>query len=101
VISVQLLHPVADHSLEGLTDWEEYGSDGLRPLCFNVARILKQRPRRQVQVLQLEGCDRGVASAGEHDQGDDRPVATLDRRLRRHGLHDAADLLQGRRRPLA
>ena len=47
-------------------------------------------------MLELEGCDRAVAGAGQGGEGDEGPVAALDLGAGRHRLDDVPDLLQGR-----
>lgn len=82
--------------LNGIADGEEPSGESLGALGEHLPRILFQQFVPYVDMLQLEGNDGAVARACEDREGDQRPVAAFDFRLRRHGVKNGANLRERR-----
>ena len=92
----QVVDPVDDDLADVVADGKEPGRERLGELRLHLPRVLVDPALVDVDVLELEGCDRPVAGAGQDREGDQGAVATLDLGARRHRPDDVPDLLQRR-----
>ena len=96
LLSPQVVDPVDDDPADVVADGEEPGRERLGEFRLHLPRILVDPALVDVDVLELEGCDRPVAGTGQDGEGNERPVAALDLGAGRHRLDDMPDLLQRR-----
>jgi hypothetical protein len=61
-----------------------------------LARVLINLGLGDIDVPELERCNRAVARTGQDREGDHRTVPPLDPSGRRHGMDDVANLLKCR-----
>ena len=66
---------VREDRVELLPDGEEPGRDGLGERGAHLARILKQPPLGDIDVLEQEGSNGAVPGASEQRECDEGPVA--------------------------
>src|SRR5262249_51372750 len=68
----QVGDPVDHDPADILADRKEPGRERLRELRLHLSRVLVDPPLIDIDVLELEGCDRPVAGAGQDRKGDER-----------------------------
>ena len=75
-------------------DWEEVRSEGLAPLRIHLARVLKHRALRQIDMLEAERGKRRVAGVRQYGKGDQGAVAFLDCGAAGHQRQHALDVIK-------